>query len=106
MAMTRTQVYLADDEPSGDHGNTPVPVHEAAGRQCGEGARGQEDRGPQAEDRLDPGDEDERDRGDGGSELKHTGKRHETQRQEHGVAADLALARHAASVSVARMAET
>ncbi len=98
--------HRADDKPSGDHGNAPVPVHETAGRQCGERAGGQEDRGPEAEDGLDPGDEDERDRGDGGSELQHTGKRHETQRQEHGVAADLASARHSASVSVATMAAT
>ena len=98
--------HRADDEPSGDHGNTPVPVHETAGGQRGKRAGGQEDRRPQAEDRLDPGDENERDRGDGGSELKHTGKRHETQRQQHGVSPDLPRARHAASVSVATMAET
>ncbi len=98
--------HRADDEPSRDDGNAPVAIHEPARGQRSERAGGQEDRRPEAEDGLDPGDEDERDRGDGGGELQHAGERHETERQEHRVSPDLALARHSASVSIATMAET
>ena len=83
-----------------------MAIHEPTCRQGGERAGGQEDRRPEAEDGLDPGDQDERDRGDCGGELQHTGKRHETQRQEHRVSPNLPRAGHSASVSVATMAKT
>ena len=51
-----------------------VAIHAAAAGKRGERARGEEDRRPEAEDRLDPGDEDERDRRHGDRELQHAGE--------------------------------
>ena len=52
------------------------------------GAGRQEDRRPEAEDRLDPGDEDERDRGDGDGQLQHAREQHEAETEQCGVAPD------------------
>ena len=42
-----------DDEPAGDHGHTADPVHQAPGREGRERSGGEEDRRPEAQDRLD-----------------------------------------------------
>ena len=52
------------------------------------GAGGQEDRGPEAEDRLDPGDEDERNRGNGDGQLQDAREQNEAETEQCGVASD------------------
>ncbi len=77
-----------DDEAAGDHGDAAEAIHEPARGQCGERAGGDEDRRPEPEDRLDPGDEHERDRRHSDRELKHAGKGHEAEREQDGVPPD------------------
>ena len=79
----------ADHEPARDHGHAAVAIHQATRRQCRERAGGEEDRGPEPEDRLDPGHEDERDRRDGDGELQHAGQRQQTEGEENRVPPDL-----------------
>ena len=43
----------ADAEAAGDHGHAADAVHQASGGQCGQRSRGEEDRRPEPEDRLD-----------------------------------------------------
>ena len=63
----------ADPEPARDDGDPSEAVHQASGRESRERARGEEDRGPEPQDRLDSRNEDERDRRDGHCELNDPG---------------------------------
>ena len=70
-----------DDEAACDHRDPTEPVHQPSRGQRGERAGGQEDRRPEAEDRLDAGDEDERDRRDGDGELQHAREQDQAERR-------------------------
>ena len=64
----------AGQAPDGKHGDAAVTVHQPAGRERGERGRGEEDRRPEAEDALDPGDDDERGRRNRDDELDRPGE--------------------------------
>ena len=78
-------------KPVASTGHAAEPVHRAPGRQRREGARGEHDRRPEAEQPLDAGDEDERQRGDRRRELEHPRVGRERGRQERRVALDREL---------------
>ena len=90
----------ADDETPGDDGYATVPIHQTAGRKRRERSGGQEDRGPETEDRLDPGHEHERDRPHGDRELQDARKRDETEGEKDRVALDLSRSRHSARLAL------
>jgi hypothetical protein len=71
-----------------DHRDAPEPVHRPPGREGGQSGGGEEDRRPEAEQRLEARDENERQRGDGGDELEHRRVDRHDRPEEDRVAAD------------------
>jgi hypothetical protein len=100
MSGAESTTHHPDEESTDEHGNAAVAVHESPGRECGKRACRQENCGPEAQNRLDPGDEDEGDRGNGGRELQNPRQGDEAESEQDRVLPDLALSRHGASVSV------
>ena len=89
---------------AGEHRDPAEPVHQPSGGKRGERARHEEDRRPEAEDALDPGDEDERHRRHGDRELHHPGERRQRRREQDRVAPDREVG-HAPSLDEVRRHE-
>ena len=88
-------------EATGDDRRAPKPIHQPPRGERRSSTRRQEDRGPQAEDRLDPGHEHERDRRDRDRELQDPGQDDETGREEERVTPD-GIRRHCRAIQSAR----
>ena len=89
---------------AGEHRDPAEPVHQPSGGKRGERSRREEDRRPEAEDSLDPGDEDERHRRHGDRELHHPGERGQRRREQDRVAPDREVG-HAPSLDEVRRHE-
>ena len=84
----------SDHEAAGDDRNAAEAIHQTPGGKGGERASGEEDRRPEAEDRLDARDEHQRDGRDGDRELDDAGEQSQAEGEKDGVPPDLRLARH------------
>ena len=75
-------------EPRGEHRHAPEAIHRAAGGQRRQGAGGEHDRRPEAEQLVDAEHQHQRQRGDGRRELQHPRVGGQGGRQQQRVAAD------------------
>ncbi len=94
----REQIAAGDDRPA------PDPVHQPPGGHRREPGGDEEDRGPEPEQPLDPGDEHERERRHRGDELQHARVHRHRDGEQQRVAADRDVAPQAGGPTVTRRA--